>query len=103
MNSRRQQVYVPQQQQQTTDLNAIYKQLRNADPRLNPTHAESPERLQRAKCKVEMVLTVLDKRLRENQYILIHARDVYKQLELVQQLLKLESGQVVLDATEIAS
>lgn len=63
------------------NLQAIYKFLQNIDPRLNPGCAETKERLVRAMGRVEVVLAVLDKDLNENQYILLHARDVYHQLE----------------------
>lgn len=70
------------------DLPRIYKYLQNLDPRLNPMHGTDPEKAHRALLKVEVILTILDKRLFENQYILLHARDVYHQLENLKKSLK---------------
>ena len=70
------------------DLPRIYKYLQNCDPRLNPMHGTDPEKAHRALLKVEVILTILDKRLFENQYILLHARDVYHQLEDLKKSLK---------------
>ena len=70
------------------DLPRIYKYLQNCDPRLNPMHGTDPEKAHRALLKVEVILTILDNRLFENQYILLHARDVYHQLEDLKKTLK---------------
>lgn len=63
------------------NMSALYNFLQNLDPRIHPGCIETKERMVRAKGRIEVVLAILDKDLEENQYILLHARDVYHQLE----------------------